>query len=190
MIDVKTFFQAVEPHLNEKTRRIVAAALTLGNDPGIKGIVSRETGVSYHALKRGLEELQEGALKDTGPSSIRNPGGGRKKIQIKNPEVLESLQSLVDSTTRGDPESPLLWTCKSLRVLSDELNKQGHQISYPTVGSMLEDLGYSLQGNKKVLEGANHPDRNAQFIFLNRRVLAFTRMKQPIISIDCKKNMN
>jgi transposase len=188
MVDLATFFTAVKPHLNEKTRRIIAAALTLGNEVGIKGQVSQATGVSYHAIRRGLKELQEGALKEAGFKGIRNDGGGRKKITHQYPDLVETLKSLVDSTTCGDPESPLMWTCKSIRVLAEELKKQDFNVSYPTVGKILEDLGYSLQGNKKVLEGSHHPDRNAQFQFLNRRVLAFLRMKQPIISVDCKKH--
>jgi hypothetical protein len=188
MVDLATFFKAVKPYLNEKTRRIIAAALTLGNEVGIKGQVSRATGVSYKSISRGLQELQEGALKEVDAKGIRNPGGGRKKITAQNPALTETLKSLVDSTTRGDPESPLMWTCKSERILAKELNSQGFKISHPTVGSILEGLGYSLQGNRKVLEGSHHPDRNAQFQFLNRRVLAFIRMKQPVISIDCKKH--
>lgn len=188
MVDLKTFFTAVKPHLNEKTRRIIAAAFTLGNEVGIKGQVSKDTGVSYHAISRGLKELEEGALKEAGQEGVRKEGGGRKKITDLDKDLIITLKSLVDSTTRGDPESELLWTSKSLRILADELNSRGFKVSYPTVGTILEDLGYSLQGNRKTLEGSNHPDRNAQFEFLSRRVSAFIRMGQPVISIDCKKH--
>jgi transposase len=188
MIDVKTFFAAVKPHLNEKTRRVIAAALTLGNEVGVKGQVSRDTGVSYRAINRGLQELQDGVLKGIGTNGVRKEGGGRKRVQDLDPAIIETIQSLIDSTTRGDPQSSLLWTSKSLRVIAQELNNQGFQVSYPTVGTILEELGYSLQGNKKVLEGASHTDRNTQFKFLNRRVAAFMYLKQPVISIDCKKH--
>jgi hypothetical protein len=106
----------------------------------------------------------------------------------KNLGVEEALLKLVDSTTRGDPTSPLLWTCKSLRNLAAELTRQGHAVSMNTVGSILVELGYSLQGNRKVWEGSNHPDKNAQFEFINKRAKAFLRYGQPIISIDCKKH--
>ncbi|GHU29784.1 hypothetical protein AGMMS50256_15410 [Betaproteobacteria bacterium] len=102
--------------------------------------------------------------------------------------MVEALKKIVESTTRGDPESRLLWTTKSLRNLASELKNLGHKISHVTVGCILSELGYRLQGNKKVLEGANHPDRNAQFEHINKRVKQHQRRKQPVISVDCKKH--
>jgi hypothetical protein len=150
--------------------------------------VSKETGVSHHAINRGLKDLLEGALTEPSAEDIRKEGGGRKKITDNSPDLIETLKSLVDSSGSGS-ESPLAWTCKSLRVLTDELNNQGFKVSHPTVGAILEDLGYSLQDNRNVLERSNYLARNAQFMFLNRRILAFIRMKQPVISVDCKKHV-
>jgi hypothetical protein len=188
MIDLKQAFEALKPFINEKMRRLFAASLTLSDDYGLRSQVSKETGVSFQALRRGLAELKGGALTEDKSRRVRKEGGGRKKISEIKPELKEALKRLVESTTRGDPESPLLWTCKSLRNLAEELSALNFKVSYSTVAVLLNDLGYSLQANKKVLEGAEHPDRNAQFEFISRRVKAFQRLNQPIISIDCKKH--
>ncbi|MDR1084546.1 MAG: ISAzo13 family transposase [Deltaproteobacteria bacterium] len=184
MIDIPIFFEALRPNLNEKTRRLVAAALTVGGNRGTTSQVSRWTGVSFREIRRGHMELKGSPLKSSG---FRAKGGGRKTTQETNPGITEALKSSVDFTTEGDPESPLLWACKSLRMLAQELNAQGFKISYHTVGTLLEELGYCLQANQKVLKGSSLPDRHAQFEFINRRTKAFMRINQPIISVDCKK---
>ena len=120
---------------------------------------------------------------------VRRPGGGRKRIVANDPAVLADLERLVEpvGVSRGDPESPLRWTCKSLRRLAEELAHQGHRLSYPVVADLLRELGYSLQANRKTKEGADHPDRNAQFEHINRRVRRFQATHQPVISVDTKK---
>jgi transposase len=182
-------FEALRQHLNERTRRLVAAALVVNEEFGAKSKISKATGVSHREIRRGLKELAEGSRAPTQrPERIRKAGGGRKKTDENDPAVVEALKNIVESTTRGDPESRLLWTTKSLRDLESELKKLGHKISHATVGCILSELGYSLQGNKKVLEGVNHPDRNAQFEHINKRVKQHQSMKQPVISVDCKKH--
>ena len=120
-------------------------------------------------------------------SRVRRPGGGRKSLTLIDPDLLGSLEALVDPMTRGDPESPLRWTCKSTTQLADALAKQGHALSPRTVGRLLNDAGYSLQSNRKTVEGASHPDRNAQFLHISRTVMAFEHGGQPVISVDTKK---
>jgi hypothetical protein len=132
-----------------------------------------------------MAELSEAGVHP--PGRIRRPGGGRKKWVAQDPSLLRDLERLVEPVTRGDPESPLRWTCKSLRKLAEELRQMGHQTSHPMVGRMLHDLGYSLQANSKTLEGTNHPDRNAQFEYLNGKVKRQLQQHQPVISVDTKK---
>ena len=118
---------------------------------------------------------------------MRRPGGGRKRLTDVDRQLSNDLRALVESTTRGDPESPLLWTCKSCRNLADELAQQGHRVSYRTVDTVLHELGYSLQANRKTHEGTDHPDRNAQFVHINGKVKAFQRRGRPVVSVDTKK---
>jgi transposase len=186
MINIPSFFKVLKPHLNERTRRLVAAALTVEGERGVASEVSKKTGVSFREIRRGLSELYDPPLKSP---SFRKKGGGRKTTKELNPGILEAIKSLIDSTTRGDPESPLLWTCKSLRNLAKELINQGFKVSYHTVWNILEDLGYSLQSNRKLLEGTFHPDRNAQFECINKITKSFIKTIQPVISIDCKKQV-
>lgn len=182
-------FEALRPHLNERIRRLVAASLVVDGKYGIRSAVSKATGVSQREIRRGLVELSENPLVSRGRSvRIRKEGGGRKKADENTPEIVDAVIELVEATTRGDPESRLLWTTKSLRNLASELTNLGHKISHVTVGSILEKLGYSLQGNKKVLEGGDHPDRNAQFEHINKRVKQHQNAGQPVISVDCKKH--
>jgi len=179
-------FKLLEKHLDERLRRCVAAAEAAALGPRGISIVSRATGVSRRAIRRGLTELREAA----GPSPrgrIRRPGGGRKRARAKDPTLGRDLEQLVEPTTRGDPESPLRWTCKSVRQLAAELQRQGHQASHQLVSELLHELGYSLQANRKTLEGTSHPDRNAQFEYINRQVRAFLRTGDPVISVDTKK---
>ncbi len=150
--------------------------------------VHEATGVARGSILAGLKELGQGIEALAGdPRRVRRAGAGRKKLIEQNPGVREALERLVEPVTRGDPESPLRWTCKSLMQLSRELGACGHTISHVSVGVLLKDLGYSLQGNRKTLEGASHPDRNAQFEFINEKIESALGAGQPVISVDAKK---
>lgn len=179
-------FKLLEKQLDERMRRCVAAAEAEALGPRGISIVSRATGVSRRAIRRGVMELRETARAD-GTGRIRQPGGGRKRSTDKDPTLQRDLEQLVEPTTRGDPESPLRWTCKSVRQLAAQLHRQGHQASHQLVSELLQGLGYSLQGNRKTIEGASHPDRNAQFEYINRQVRACLRAGNPVISVDTKK---
>jgi hypothetical protein len=181
--------------LDERQRRLLVGveAKVLGRG-GITA-VALATGVSRTTIMAGISEIE--AMKspslsaDQPPtsrtSSTRQAGGGRKKIELKDETLLPDLLTLVDSSTRGDPESPLRWTCKSLRNLADELQAQGHKVSHVVVGKLLKSQDYSLQANVKVLEGNQSPDRNAQFEHINASVAAALQANQPVISVDTKK---
>jgi len=178
-------FEKVAPFLDERTRRLVAAAEAEALGRGGITLVSRETGLCRETIRLGLTELHQGV-----PSAIeriRKPGGGRKRTEQKDPTLKSSLERLIDPITRGDPESPLRWTCKSTRQLAEALKSQGHQASHRMVAEMLHEMGYSLQGNRKTLEGESHPDRNAQFEYIHRQVSRFQENGQPVISVDTKK---
>jgi hypothetical protein len=179
-------FKLLEKQLDERLRRCVAAAEAEALGPRGISIVSRATGVSRQAIRRGLTELHEAARAGVA-GRIRQPGGGRKRTREKDPTLLRDLERLVEPTTRGDPESPLRWTCKSVRQLATALQRQGHRVSHQLVSELLQELGYSLQANRKTIEGASHPDRNAQFEYINRQVRACVRAGDPVISIDTKK---
>lgn len=174
------------PHLNEKQRRLLAAAEA--RELGYGGIqqLSEITGISRPTIYRGLEELVEEVDEDS-LARVRNVGGGRKKITEKSPEIVDALESLIEPSVRGDPESPLRWTCKSVRLLEQELNKQGYKISYQSMASVLKELEYSLQANQKTSEGKSHPDRDGQFMFINKRAKWFLSRNFPVISVDTKK---
>jgi len=178
-------FKTVGGVLDERSRRLVAAAESAALGRGGVSAVSRATGISRQVIRQGLAELSEAAVHP--PGRVRRAGGGRKKTVTQDPSLLRDLELLVDPVTRGDPESPLRWTCKSLRKLAEELQRMGHRTSHQLVGRMLHDLGYSLQANSKTLEGSQHPDRNAQFEYLNRRVKRQIQQRQPVISVDTKK---
>jgi hypothetical protein len=166
---------------------LLAGAESLALGRGGISTVSRITGLSRPVIRQGVAELKAGEVTVTATGRIRRPGGGRKKISERDPSVVTDLEKLVEPVTRGDPESPLRWTCKSVRRLSQELAQQGHQISYPVVAELLDQLGYSLQANRKTREGDTHPDRNAQFEYINRKVKRFLSERQPVISVDTKK---
>jgi hypothetical protein len=178
-------FKAVGGILDERSRRLVAAAESAALGRGGVSAVSRATGISRQVIRQGMAELSEAAVHP--PGRVRRAGGGRKKTVAQDPSLLRDLELLVEPVTRGDPESPLRWTCKSLRKLAEELQRMGHRTSHQLVARMLHDLGYSLQANSKTLEGTNHPDRNAQFEYLNRRVKRQIQQRQPVISVDTKK---
>jgi hypothetical protein len=182
---IKRRFELLAPGLDERQRRLLAAseAMVLGRGGGVA--VSRATGVSRRVIRAGIRELQ--APESLSPGRVRRPGGGRKSAVEKDPELPAALERLIEPTTRGDPESPLRWTCKSLRKLTDALREQGHTVSQRVVANLLRTLEYSLQGNRKVLEGSQHPDRNAQFEYLNAQVEAQLAVGDPAISVDAKK---
>ncbi len=183
---VKARFEILEPFLDERMRRLLAAAeaRAIGRG-GISG-VHQSTGVSRRAISIGLVQLEEGASSEE-PRRVRRPGGGRRSLAANNPEILKELESLVEPLSRGDPESALRWTCNSLRELSMQLGLRGYSVSHTSVGDLLESLGYSLQANSKTREGSSHPDRNAQFEFINRRCLEESEAGNPVISVDTKK---
>lgn len=181
-------YVAIESVLDERQRRLYAAveAKVLGHG-GVKR-VHEATGVARGSILAGLKELAQGIEAVAGePRRVRRAGAGRKKLVEQDPGVREALERLVEPATRGDPESPLRWTCKSLMQLSRELGACGYKISHVSVGTLLKDLGYSLQGNRKTLEGASHPDRNAQFEFINEKIETALAAGQPVISVDTKK---
>jgi len=183
---MKKRFEALWPFLDERLRRLWAASEAKALGYGGISCVSEATGVSRRAISEGCRELQNPEL---GVSSgrVRRPGGGRKRITTKYPDLPERLEELIEPTSRGDPESPLRWTCRSVRNLSDELKAQGYRVCHNVVAEVLRDLGYSLQANQKTVEGGTHPDRNAQFEHINEKVRAFQAKRQPVISVDTKK---
>ncbi len=178
-------FDLLAKELNERTRRLLAASEAIVIGRGGIAIVSRATGLSCKAISLGIKQLHEEA--SISPGRIRREGGGRKKTVTKDVSLSEDLERLVEPVTRGDPESPLRWTCKSVRKLAMELNRQGHQISHQLVSELLHDLGYSLQANRKTREGGEHPDRNAQFEQVNAQTKSFLAQGEPVISVDAKK---
>ena len=189
-LDLKERYEKLQPFLNEKARRMFAAVEASVLGWGGRKIVHEATGMSYLTIAKGLEELNESQTKPdeaVSDSKIRKPGGGRKKAVEKTPQIKEVLGKLLEPFTRGDPESPLKWTCKSTRRLSEELKAQGLLVSHTVVAELLGEMGYSLQANKKTKEGGNHPDRNAQFEHINETVKAFQSEGQPVISVDTKK---
>ena len=182
---LKKKFNLVSVHLNEKTRRIWAAieAKTLGRF-GVT-ILSAATNLSRSTIYLGIKDLKSKKKSDI--DKIRNSGAGRKKIIEKDKTLLTDLEAILEPATRGDPESVLRWTCKSTRQLASELNKKGYRVSDRKICDLLSDLGYSLQANRKTNEGKSHPDRDAQFLFIYKKVKSFQRAKQPVISVDTKK---
>jgi transposase len=182
---IKRRFELLAPVLNERTRRLVAAAEAVAYGRGGGMAAARATGVSRRAIRQGIGELAApGSLPE---GRVRRAGGGRKSAAEQYPGLREALEALVEPTTRGDPESALRWTCKSVRNLAEELRQQGYPISHQVVTELLHELAYSLQANRKVLEGSQHPDRNAQFEYLNQQVQAQVAAGEPAISVDAKK---
>src|ERR1022692_1801722 len=182
---VRQRFATLEWVLDEKSRRLLAAAESKAWGRGGISAVSRTTGVSRQVIRQGLRELEESPTHPAG--RIRRPGGGRKSARQKDPTLVVDLEKLVEPTTRGDPESWLRWTSKSVRKLAEELERMGHEVSYPVVAELLHEMGYSLQANRKTKEGDSHPDRNAQFEHINARAQQYMSLQQPVISVDTKK---
>jgi transposase len=183
-------FNLLKSELDERSRRIWAAteALAVGHG-GIKA-VSKATGIAESTIRIGKKELEQGnsrKLSEETPRRIRQKGGGRKPLTEFNDSLISALDALVEPSARGDPMSPLRWTCKSTRNLAKELNRQGHSVSHTKVAQLLRNLGYSLQGTRKTMEGTSHPDRNTQFEYIYEKVKIFQKFGHPVISVDAKK---
>jgi Rhodopirellula transposase DDE domain len=207
-------YEILRPFFNERQRRLWAATEARARGRGGISLVSQATGISPKTLRLGIREvetivgaprerfLRKGPATDLTepkraltepvqavllPGRQRRPGGGCKRLTQRDPMLSSDLEAMVDPLTRGDPQSPLRWTCKSTTKLAEELRAQGHRVSPRTVASLLEELEYSLQSNRKTREGASHPDRNAQFEQINTQTRAFQERGQPVISVDTKK---
>ena len=174
--------------LNEYQARLFVAEKALTTGRGGTSRLSKLTGMSRVTINSGIAELRGGKkLRDAGAGRVRAPGGGRKKVEEANPALQRRLKAIVEETTAGDPMSPLKWTSKSTRTIAEELERSGHSVSNVTVARCLAEMGYTLQANVKTREGPQHPDRDAQFGYLNRQVKSFRRTGDPVISVDTKK---
>lgn len=185
----KQRFEMISWALDERLKRLFAAAEAKSLGRGGITQIAKATGLARITIHAGLKEL-EGKSPETIDllnGKTRRTGGGRKKLIETSPIILEDLKKLIEPTTRGDPESPLLWTCRSLRNITAALVTFGHKISYTTVRLLLEELGYSLQANRKTLEGSDNPDRNEQFELINKKVKEVLSANNPVISVDTKK---
>jgi len=185
---VKKRYQVISPYLTEQAKRLWAASEALAIGRGGTTLVGEATGMSRVTITKGKQAVQERVIPES--ARIRQRGGGRKPLTSHDPHLLEALNALIDPCTRGDPESPLRWTCKSTYKIAAALQAQGHRISQRSVHAILKDWGYSLQSNRKLEEGTQHPDRDAQFQYINRLVKRFQRRGQPVISVDAKKKEN
>jgi len=178
-------FRALAGELDERRRRLWAAAEARSAGRGGIAATARATGMSEETVRRGVRELESGERLDRG--RVRRAGGGRKRLAEADPTLLDDLERLVDGESRGDPELPLRWTAKSVRKLAEALGELGHRVHFTTVAKLLRGLGYSLQANAKTREGSAHPDRDAQFRHINDTVKAALGSEQPVISVDTKK---
>src|SRR5713101_6834008 len=183
--EIKQRYVRIAGDLTERTRRLFAANEALSLGWGGISAVSRATGLSRPVISQGIKELQQGAK--VGEGRIRRKGGGRKSNVSKDPGLSEDRERLVEPVTRGDPQSPLRWTSKSVRKLAKELQHLGHQVSHELVSELLHGLGYSLQALRKTREGGEHPDRDGQFAHLNAQAAAFLSAGEPVVSVDAKK---
>ena len=182
---IRAKYRTLQPMLNERSRRLWAGTEAKALGRGGIAIVVRATSLAHKTIVRGIRELKDKQI--LSEERVRCSGAGRKrKVEIV-PGLTKSLENLIEPVTRGDPESPLRWTSKSTRHLAAELIKQGYTISHSLVGTLLHELGYSLQGNRKTLEGSSHPDRNEQFEHINKIVKNRFKQKEPVISVDTKK---
>lgn len=178
-------YELVSPRLDERQRRLLAAAAARTLGRGGITMVARATGMSRQTVYDGLADLDDATGLAAGRA--RRAGGGRKRLTERDPGLVAALEALVDPVTRGDPESPLRWTCKSTAQLARALTAQGHPVSDDTVGRLLKQQDYTLQGTRKTVEGAQHPDRDAQFGYLNEQARAHLAAGQPVVSVDTKK---
>jgi transposase len=185
-------YRDLGPVLDERGRRLFAAAEAKSAGRGGVAAVARITGIARSTIIRSLAEIASGGIDNPAASGlrarVRRAGGGRKKLTQRDPTLLADLQELVAAATRGDPQAPLLWTSRSLRHLAEALQAIGHPISHHTVADLLRELNYSLQSNRKTCEGTNNPDRDAQFGYINAKVAAALAMGEPAISVYTKKN--
>lgn len=182
---LKQKFRLIWPLLNQRTRRLSAANEAIQLGYGGVTLVHRACGLSRKAIAKGVNEIEQG---DTSlVERIRRPGAGRKNLTVTDPRLADALDELIAGTTRGDPESPLRWVCKSTRTLAAELSQQGHAVSHMRVAQLLHQQNYSLQSNRKLEEGEDHPDRDAQFGHINQCVRRALAAGSPVISVDTKK---
>jgi len=192
---VRTKYELLRPLMDERMRRQWAASEASILKRGGVTTVAKATGLSRTTIGEGMRELRERAhlaIEDEScvsehPTRVRRPGGGRHTLTAGDPTLLRDLEALIEPTTRGDPQSPLRWTCKSTRNLAEALSRQGHRASHQTVSVLLHELGYSLHALRKTLPSGSHPDRDAQFRHINRQVVAFQGRGQPVVSVDTKK---
>jgi hypothetical protein len=183
-------YRKLKGSLTERARRLFVANEAIAFGHGGIAAAHRATGMAPSVIGRGIAEvhaIEKGKAPDLPPARSRRSGGGRKKATEKDPTLIPDLKKLVESTTRGDPESPLLWTARSQRNIVDALKRQGHPTSMKMVSRLLKELGYSLQANRKRLEGMQHPDRNAQFEHINETIRRQLELNEPVISVDTKK---
>ncbi len=178
-------YEALRPHLNERQRRLWLGVEARELGPGGAGEVARAVGVAADTVRRGRVEIDDARAPQVGRS--RRPGGGRRRAERHDPDLVAALEALIDPVTRGDPESPLRWTTKSLRMLASALREKGHRVSEYVVRRLLKEAGYSLQANAKTAEGGRHADRDAQFGYLNDQVKDHQRAGCPVVSVDAKK---
>src|SRR5712691_3036026 len=174
----------IRPHLDERQWRLLLGAEARAIGQGGVKLVAKAAGASADTVSRGARELEAGIEPD---GRVRRKGAGRPAVEDADPGLVRALEALVDPESRGDPESPLRWTTKSTSHLADELTAQGHPATAVTVARLLRQAGYSLQGNAKTVEGKQHPDRDAQFRYINAQVVAFQAAGDPVISVDTKK---
>lgn len=186
---IRRKYQSLQAELDERARRLWVAAEAIALGHGGIAAVARATGLAESTIRIGRSEMRQPSRLDESrlKRRVRRAGAGRKKLQDEDKNLLFALDVLVEPTARGDPMSPLRWTCKSTRRLAAELMRQGHRVSHSKVAQFLGGLGYSLQGTRKVAEGASHPDRNAQFEYIHGRVKSFQERMQPVVSVDTKK---
>jgi transposase len=188
---IKKRFELIAPLLNERQLRLYVAAEAMVLGRGGTTLTSQATGISRPTITIGRKELLERDTKKSAPSAaavrVRKGGGGRKRTIDVDETLRSDLEGLIEPVTRGDPESPLRWTAKSVRNLADELKKMGHKTSHRMVAELLHEMDYSLQANRKTAEGMSHPDRNAQFEYIHKKVKEFQSCNQPVISVDTKK---
>jgi hypothetical protein len=187
--EIRLKYSALAPLMDERMRRQWAAAEASAIGWGGVSLVATATGLARNTITTGIRELayRQAHPREAVSRRIRAPGGGRKSLAETDPGLQQALDALVDPATRGHPESPLRWTCKSTSRLAEELRRQNHPVTDRTVAALLKRAGYSLQANRKTREGATHPDRNAQFEYISRRVTAAQRQRQPVVSVDTKK---
>jgi transposase len=181
----RTRYRKMTPVLDEQSRRRFVALEAQALGRGGVSLMARISGLARSTIQRGLADIRDNTAAPLG--RIRQPGGGRKKKEVQDPNLISDLKSLVEPVTRGDPTQPLLWTSRSLRNLCKELSEKGHEVSPTVVGNLLRRMGYSLQANRKTREGSQHIDRDAQFRYINTQAVEFLAANEPVISVDTKK---